>query len=110
MGLSTKKQTQKTNQNTTMSTQPTNPTFVTQGIEDLSGRIRDTFAGIDPSKWTLGSNPLQTQAAGLAAGLGDAGDSFGRAIDTVGGVLNQGPNLAGVTTADAASIADNIKG
>ena len=74
MGISSKKTSSKTttNQNTTMNTQPTNPTFVTQGIEGLAGKIGDVFGQVG-SNIVAGPNPLQTLAGNAAGALGNVG-------------------------------------
>lgn len=102
MGLSTKKTSSKTNQNTSMTTTPNNPTFVTEGIEGLAGKIKDVFGGLDPSKMVAGANPLQTQASGIAAGLGQftgynpmtrqsTGTGIGGALSGMGGGAGKAP-------------------
>jgi hypothetical protein len=70
MGLSTKKTKSTTNQNTTANITPTNPDFVTNSISGLTGRINDTFAGLDPQSLVPNADPLQLRAAAGAAGLG----------------------------------------
>lgn len=72
MGLSTKKTTQSAtqNQNTSATTTPTNPEWVTTGTQALGDKIKNVFAGFDPSRLAPGADPLQTQAAGAAASLG----------------------------------------
>jgi len=78
MGLSSKKSKSTTNQNTTMNVTPTNAPFVSQGIEGLAGKITDTFKNLDPYSLVAGPDPLQTQAAGMAAGLGQGARTLGQ--------------------------------
>lgn len=93
MGLSSKKSSSKTNQQTSMTTTPTNPAFVTQGIEGLAGKIGDTFKSLDPYSLVAGPDPLQTQAAGLAAGLQQTGRGFGQAADIYKGLAGGGGSI-----------------
>lgn len=106
MGISSKKSksTSTTNQNTTATMTPTNPTWVSQGIEGLAGKIGSTFQNLDPYSLVAGPNPLQTQAEGMAAGLGNL-TNFGEAsnmLRSVGGAAAQ--------KIDPVSIASGISG
>lgn len=90
MGLSSKKQTSKTSQNTTATTTPINPAFVTEGIEGLSKKIQDTFGNFLPENLVAGPTALQQQATSAAAGLGGGSallrDVAGAGPTTVGSV------------------------
>lgn len=103
MGLSNKttKTTQTQNQNTTMNTMPVNPSWVTGGLESLGTRLSDTFKSFDPSKLTPGPNPLQTQAAGLASGLGALTKPYEDALSTFNGMRNSQANTYDPTTGQA---------
>lgn len=58
-----------TNQTQNLVTSPTNPEFVTSGIEGLAGKIGDFFGKFDPASLAPGPTGLQTQAATSAGGL-----------------------------------------
>lgn len=92
MGLSSKKSksTSTVNQNTTMNTTPTNPDWVVGGVQDATGRVNDFFRKLDPYSLVAGADPLQTQAAGSAAGLG-ASPNFAQASDMFRSVGAAGP-------------------
>jgi hypothetical protein len=84
MGISSKKSKTSTTQNTSMTSTPTNPEWVTSGLGALGGRISSTFAGLDPSSLVPGADPLQTQAAQGAAGLGQFGGYGGGSAAAMG--------------------------
>jgi hypothetical protein len=64
--LSTKK---KTTENSTSVTTPTNPEWVTSGIQSQMGRIND-LASADPFSFVAGPSALQKQAFETVGGLG----------------------------------------
>jgi hypothetical protein len=64
--VSTKK---KTTQNSTTVTTPTNPEWVTSGIQGQMGRIND-LASADPFSFVAGPSALQRQAFDTVGGLG----------------------------------------
>lgn len=66
MGRSNK---QTTNAQTSMVMTPTNPEWVTSGAQGLAGKIAD-IGKLDPYSLIAKADPLQTQAAQGAAGLG----------------------------------------
>src|SRR5574343_907298 len=90
MGLSTKKTKSTTNQNTTATTTPINPTFVSEGIEGLAGKIGSTFNGLAPKSLVAPANPLQTMAGANAAGLGTP-TAFTSAQNYLQGAGSAGP-------------------
>jgi hypothetical protein len=89
MGLSSKKSKQTTNQQTTMTSTPTNPEWVTNRVQGLSDRIGTTFSGLDPQSLVAGADPLQTQAAAGAAGM-TTSPNYGLAADMYGAAGNAG--------------------
>ncbi len=107
MGKKTTKTSQTQNQNTSFSQQNTNPTWVSDRIEGLSGKIKDTFAGLDPYSLIAGPNGLQTQAAGAAAGL-KASPLYGAAADIFKGLSGGAGGAA--PRVDAASGLDGVGG
>lgn len=90
MGISTKKNKTTTNQNTTATLTPTNPTFSTDAVGGLAGRTEDTFKTLDPYSLVPNADPLQTQAGQGAAGL-TTSPNFGKASDILTGVAAAGP-------------------
>lgn len=111
MGLFSKKKTTTQTQNTSFTQTPTNPQWVTDSISGLSDKIGQTFGGFDPSKLYGGPNPLQTQAAGAAAGL-KASPLYGAAADIFGKVSGAPANTYSASTYDPAMInaQPNMKG
>lgn len=79
-----KKQT--TTQNTV--TTPTNPDWVTNSVQGLTGKIND-LSQLDPYSLVSGPNPLQNQAATTAANLSGSPWNFDAATGIVRGVANQ---------------------
>lgn len=90
MGLFSKKTKTTTNQNTSMTTNPLNPQWVTDTFSGLNDKINTTFNGLDPTKMVAGPNALQTQAAGSAGALGTP-SQYGQAGDIFGKVAAAGP-------------------
>jgi len=101
MGLSNKKsktnETSQTQQNVT--TTRTNPAFVEDAIKGFTGKVGGLLDR-NPLDFVAGADPLQTQAASSAAGLGGWRAGLSRA----GEIANQ---AAGATTAPA-SLLDNL--
>jgi hypothetical protein len=106
MGVSTKKSKTTTNQNTTMNTTPTNPEWVTTGIQGLAGDIGKTFDGIDPKTLVGGANPLQTLAGNTASHFENPA-SFGQAQNFLTSASGAGPQK--VVGADASSYIGRFK-
>lgn len=99
MGISSKKTTTKTNQNTTANITPTNPDWVTNSVQGLTGKVNDTFRKLDPYSLVAGPNELQTQAGEGAAGLATTGRGFGQAQDAYSD-LAAGGNVQGQSLLD----------
>jgi len=76
------------NQTTHNVVTPTNPEWVTNGIEDIFGKIRD-LSNLDPQSLVAGVNPLQTQAGVGAAGLTGSPWNFDAAADVTRGVTGR---------------------
>src|SRR5687767_5532564 len=72
MGLSSSKSKTTTNQQTseTGSTVPVNPPWVTEAIEEYTGRL-GAFGDMDPNQFIAGPSPLQTMAWNSASSLSD---------------------------------------
>lgn len=96
MGLSTKKTKSTTNQNTSATVTPTNLPGIDTQISGLAGRIGDTFKGLDPYSLVPGADPLQTQAASSAAGLGTF-TGYGGGTQAAPGGPSIGATLSGLS-------------
>lgn len=83
------KSTATTNQQTTMTSTPTNPEWATSRVKGLSDKIGTTFDGLDPYSLVAGADPLQQQAAQGAAGL-TTSPNYGLASDMYGEAGNAG--------------------
>jgi len=91
-GASTKT-TQTQNQVTNQTSNPIAPSYYTQGIEDLMGRIT-AFGNTDASQYVAPASELQNQAF-TKAGQMQVSPLFGQAADMLGGL--GGANTAGFT-------------
>jgi hypothetical protein len=89
-----------------MNTTPTNPEWVTTGIQGLAGDIGKTFDGIDPKTLVGGANPLQTLAGDTASHFENPA-SFGQAQNFLIGAAGAGPQK--VVGADASNYIDRFK-
>ena len=85
----------KTRTETHQVTTPSNPEWVTSGLQGLQSKIASTFNGVDPTSFVAGPDPLQTQA-----GLGASG------LNTSGSLA--GANGAFASLANPGSILDNL--
>lgn len=83
-----------TNQTSTMTTTPTNPEWVTSGVQGQQQNINDFFKTFNPQSLAPGADPLQTQAARGAQSL-TTSPNFSQATDILGGVANAGPQSVG---------------
>lgn len=103
----------KSKQTSTTVQTPTNPSWVTDSIQGLSGQIGG-LAGKDPLSFVANANPLQTQAVASAAKLGGNQAGYGQAQDYLSRALGTpAPQAAGVTlgpanTWSASSLLDNL--
>ena len=88
---------------------PTNPQWVTDSVQGLGGKITDTFKNLDPYSLVPGADPLQTQAAGTAAGL-KASPLYSQASDIFGRIAGAGPSNVQAGNVQAGDIASGIKG
>lgn len=103
MGLSSSKSTTKTNQTTSGTTTPTNPSWVTDPLKDFTGKIQ-AFGNTDPYGYIAGASPLQQQAWDAADNLGGWMGQNQQATNMAQQAGNAGPNLAGpANTAQAAT-------
>jgi hypothetical protein len=94
MGISSKKSKTTTNQTTSgttsMTQTPTNPEWVTSGLQGLGGQISD-LSKLDPYSLVAGPDALQTQAGQGASGL-TTSPYFGQGADMLKGVAGAGAN------------------
>jgi hypothetical protein len=94
MGISSKKSKTTTNQTTSgttsMTQTPTNPEWVTSGLQGLGGQISD-LSKLDPYSLVAGPDKLQTQAGQGASGL-TTSPYFGQGADMLKGVAGAGAN------------------
>lgn len=91
-----KKQTTNTSQNTTssLSTTPTNPAWVDQGLAGVGSQINN-LSNMDPYSLIAGPDPLQTTAANSAGDLTGTPWNYAGATDVARGVANsQAPDIA----------------
>jgi hypothetical protein len=77
------------NQQTTMTSTPTNPEWSTNLVSGLAGKIGSTFDKLDPASLVAGADPLQQQAAAGAAGLSTS-PNYGLASEMYGQAGNAG--------------------
>ena len=110
--MSTKK---KTTENSTTVTTPTNPQWVTDGMQTAMQRIMGLGAQ-DPYSFAPRATPLQTQAFDIGAGLGgqipgyfDAGQALARQATAPQQAIASA-TIAPVSYAEAASARDGIAG
>lgn len=98
MGLFSTKTTQKIDQ----TTNPVAPDWFTRAMGDSANRVHE-IAGLDPSQFVPGANPLQSQAAAGAAGLG-SGETWDAALGSVRDMIAKGPaSISGASAADSLS-------
>lgn len=106
MGLFTKKKKTVVDQTQTANTSGTStpiiPDWISNPLQQLSGKVGSTFGGFDPTKYVAGPDALQTQAAGAAGNLGTP-SGFKTANDILSGVAG-----AGAQTVQAGDIASLI--
>jgi hypothetical protein len=73
---------------------PTNPSWVTNGVQGLAGTVSNLSAQ-DPYSFVAGANPLQTQAAAGASSLSGTPWAYDGASDVTRGIANQSaPDIA----------------
>jgi hypothetical protein len=103
MGISSKKTTSTTdttsnvNQDTSNTTRPFNPDWVTNPVQGLTGRIDSYFSGLDPQSLVAGPNALQTQGADSLSHLTGSPWNFDGAADLTRGVAAaDAPSVQGV--------------
>src|SRR5687767_3010297 len=96
MGLSSSKSKTTTNQQTseTGSTVPVNPPWVTDAIEEYTGRL-GAFGDLDPNVFVAGPSPLQTAAWDSASTLADWQPQARLAADRALRIADQPASLAG---------------
>jgi hypothetical protein len=97
----------KTKTSSTQTTTPSNPTWVTEGAQNLNTTIQGLGAK-DPQSYIAGADPLQTMAAGNAAKLGSS-PMYGQAADIFGKVAGAGANGYQAQNASAASLLDGLQ-
>jgi hypothetical protein len=101
-----KKSKSTTNQTTHNVTTPTNPEWVTNAVQGLTGRI-SSLANLDPQSLVAGANPLQQQAAQSAAGL-QAPSGYGQANELINGAAGWGPLTYVPTFGHSESLLDGL--
>lgn len=110
MGLSSKKttSTQNTTQNTSSSSTPTNPSWVTDPIQNLVGQIGQ-LGSTNPQNYVAGPSGLQQQAFGQGAGsLGGISNNFGEAVGAIGAANGATTPMVSGQSFKAASLLDNL--
>lgn len=98
-----KKTTTTSNQQTHNVSTPTNPEWVTSGVQGVAGKISD-LGNLDPYSLIAGADPLQTQAANSAANLSGSPWNFGAASDVTRGVIG-----ASAPQVQSASLLDGLQ-
>lgn len=105
------KKTKTTTQQKTVTT-PTNPEWVTSGTKNLSDKIQ-ALDKIDPYSLVAGPTALQNQAVKAASGLGMDQGKWNELVNMQTPVIGQRPDISAPivtnTTANAASLLDNLK-
>lgn len=94
MGLSSSKQTSKTNQTQTGTTTPNAPDWLTNSLHGYSDAIGN-FAQADPNSFVAGASPLQQQAFGNTGNLSNWQPQAATASRLAFNAGTQGANLAG---------------
>lgn len=94
-------------QNSTQTTTPNAPSWVSPQVSTLAGKTTD-LASQDPYSFVAGADPLQTQAAQGAAGLGQNQDSYGVANRLLTGLTGSGANTYNPATVSPNSILPNL--
>lgn len=94
-----KKKTSTSTATSTATTTPTNPAWVSQGLETLGNKITGLSA-LDPRSFVAGPSALQTKAFGDGMNL-KSSPYFGQAGDIFGNVAKAGPNIYSPATAKA---------
>lgn len=90
-----KKKTKTTsNQQTSLTTTPTNPEWSTGLVSGLAGRVND-LSKADPYSFIAGPDALQTQAGAGAADLTPSAN-YGQASDIYSGLADGGPGAADI--------------
>lgn len=100
------KQTMDSNQTTNLVTTPTNPEWVTSGVQGLAGKIGTVFDKFNPADLAPGPTALQQQAAQGAGGL-TTSPNYGIASGMLQDVGAAGPqkfDFSGITSADIQSL------
>lgn len=93
MGISTKKQTQKSNTTEKATTTPTVAPWMEAPLKEYTGKVSD-FLGTDPSQYVAGPTELQQQAFGAAKTLGGTNADLAAATEMAKTAAAAGPNLA----------------
>lgn len=100
----------KTTENSTSTTTPINPEWVTNSIRGQMGRI-DGLAASDPYSYVAPASALQNQAFGIASGLGgDASGWLGGSANAAQGLMSYTPQqvsssaIAGASQIGAQSV------
>jgi hypothetical protein len=89
-----KKTTTNSTQTSNVTSTPTNPEWVTNGVQGLAQGV-SALQGHDPTSFFAGATPLNQQSFGLAGLLGQGGaDNLQQAGNLAGQAANSGPNLA----------------
>lgn len=106
MGVSSKKTT--TTQNSTQTTTPNNPSWITDPIQNLVGQIGG-LGSTNPQNYVAPASGLQQQAFGQGSQtLGAPSSLLGSGADAVGsGMRSAAPTVSG-TGFNAASLLDNL--
>jgi len=79
MGLSSSKSKSKTNQTTSETTTPITPPWLSQPIQDITGKI-NAFSNMDPSQFVAPPSAIQQNVFNQVGNLGSYGDTIDDAI------------------------------
>lgn len=92
--------------NSTQTTTPNAPSWLSGQVESLAGKTAG-LASQDPYSFVAGADPLQTQAAQAAAGLGQNQQSYDTANGVLTGLAGSGANTYAPSTYGAATVSPN---
>lgn len=94
-----------TTENSTNTTTPINPEWVTNSIKGQMGRI-DSLAASDPYSYFAPASALQNQAFGIASGLGgNVSDWLGSSANAAQGLMSYTPQQVGAGLVGGQSVA-----